>query len=57
MVSRTETGESIVDKDDQLTVKAEDKRKRFDQNYGAMTVVMGYLSRIEQLRLQGLDKW
>ena len=57
MVSRTETGEDIVDKDDQLTVKAQDRRKRFDQNYGAMMIVMQYLPRIEQLSLQGLDKW
>ena len=28
-----------------------------DQNYGAMTSIMGYLSRYEQLKLQGLDKW
>ena len=57
MVSRTQTNEGIVDKDDQLAVQASDKRKRFDQNYGAMTMIMGYLPRIEQLSLQGLDTW
>lgn len=33
------------------------RQKRFDQNYGAMTMIMGYLPRLEQLRLQGLDIW
>ena len=30
---------------------------RFDQNYGAMFMIIGYLPLIEQLRLQGLDTW
>ena len=33
------------------------QRQRFDQIYGAMIVIMGYLPRIEQLKLQGLDSW
>ena len=30
---------------------------RFDKSYGAMTMIMGYLFRMEQLKLQGLDMW
>ena len=29
----------------------------FDQSFGGMATVMGYLPLIEQLELQGLDKW
>ena len=43
----------------QLALKAlaVGQRQRFDQIYGAMITIMGYLPRIEQLRLQGLDTW
>ena len=33
------------------------QRQRFDQIYGAMIMIMGFLPEIEQLRLQGLDTW
>ena len=33
------------------------QRQRFDQIYGAMIMIMGYLPQIEQLRLQSLDSW
>ena len=53
MVSRTESGEITVEKDNQLSATAaEQKRKsRFDRSYGAMTMIMGYLPLIEQLKL------
>ena len=59
MVSRTEIDEGIAGQDSQLaaTSVALKQNSRFDQNYGAMTMIMGYLPRIEQLSLQGLDTW
>ena len=59
MVFRTTetSGDDIVGKDDKLAAMAQEKRSRFDQSYGAMTMIMGYLPQIEQLRLQGLDTW
>ena len=57
MVSRTETGEGIAGHDNQLAATTQERRQRFDQNYGAMTIIMGYMPRLEQLNMQGLDKW
>ena len=61
MTSRIETGTDIinVDQDDQLIVSLvpQKRRHRFDKSYGAMTMIMEYLSRLEQLKLQGLDTW
>ena len=53
MNSRTEdeNGSDVVGKDIPL------QRKRFDKSYGAMTMIMGYLPRLESLKLQGLDTW
>ena len=49
---------SSVEKNDQLSfTETLQQRKRFDQNYGAMTMIMGFLPRFEQLKLQSLDKW
>ena len=31
------------------------QHQRFDQIYGSMIMIMGFLPQIEQLRLQGLD--
>ena len=33
------------------------QRQKFDQIYGSMIMIMGYLPQIEQLKLQGLDSW
>ena len=62
MVSIIETSSSegiVIGQDSHLipTIAPRNHRPRFDQNYGAMTMVMGYLPRIEQLNLQGLDSW
>ena len=56
MVSRIETGAGIESKFEvtKMAPKPQSK-KRFDKNYGAMSTIMGYLPRIEQLQLQGLD--
>ena len=51
MVSRTETGDGIAGHDNQLAATTYVRRQRFDQNYGAMTMVMGYLPRQEQLKM------
>lgn len=34
-----------------------EQRKRIDKSYGAMTIIMGYLPQLEQLKLHGLDTW
>ena len=50
----------IVGQDSHLaeeTTARQQHSKRFDQNYGAMRMIMGYLPQIEQLRLQCLDQW
>ena len=55
MVSRIETGsvDGQGDRqgdDHQVSITTtEQQRKRFDQNYGAMTMILGYLPRLEQL--------
>ena len=57
MVTKAETGDGIAGHDNQLAATTQRRRQRFDQNYGAMTMVMAYLPRLEQLRMQGLDTW
>ena len=57
MVSKAETSDGIAGHDNQLVATTKERRQRFDQNYGAMTMVMGYLPRLQQLQMQGLDKW
>ena len=57
MVQKAETGDGIVGHDNQLAATTQVNRKRFDQNYGAMTMVMRCLPLLEQLKMQGLDKW
>ena len=57
MVSKAETGDGIVEHDNQLAVTTQKRRQRFDQDYGAMTMIMWFLPRLEQLKMQGLDKW
>ena len=57
MVSRTEIGTGNAGHDNQLAATTLKRRQRFDKSYGAMTMIMGYLPRLEQLKMQGLDKW
>ena len=56
MDSKIDTGDG-EDRQLTATTTAKKRQKRFDQNYGAMTMVMGYLPPIEQLKLHGLNKW
>ena len=58
MVSRSEAGNVIVGHGNSATKAiAQSQSKRFDKSYGAMTTIMGYLNRIESVKLQGLDTW
>ena len=59
MVSRIETGTAIVGQNSYptATTGVSQPRKRFDQNYGAMNIILRYLPQIEQIQLQGLSMW
>ena len=57
-VSKAKTSVGIAGHYKQLAATTQGRRRRrFDQNYGAMIMVMGYLPWLEQLTMQGLDKW